>query len=87
MLTVPTVLGDLPATDLGPTESGTRRLRAVAPGWRRRSEDALRRYGGLPGMGYLETSALPRLIRTGHSQLIEAALVHNPVRLLAQMPQ
>ena len=43
-------------------------------------------YGGLPGMGYLGTRVIPRLIRTGHSQLVEAALVANPARLLARFP-
>ena len=43
-------------------------------------------YGGLPGMGYLGTRVIPRLIRSGHSQLVEAALVANPARLLARFP-
>jgi hypothetical protein len=38
------------------------------------------------GMGYLGTRVIPRLIRTGHSQLVEAALVTNPARLLARLP-
>ena len=44
------------------------------------------RTAAFPGMGYLGTRVIPRLIRSGHSQLVEAALVANPARLLARFP-
>lgn len=57
MLTVPTVLGDLPAADLGPADYNELRGRDVA----RRTRFVA--YGGLPGMGYLGTRVIPQLIR------------------------
>jgi 5-phospho-D-xylono-1,4-lactonase len=77
MRTVRTVLGDLPAADLGPTDYHELRGGDVA----RRTRFVA--YGGLPGLG---TRVIRRLIRTGRSQVGEAALVHNPARLLAQFP-
>ena len=42
--------------------------------------------GDLPVMGYLGTRVIPRLIPSGHSRLVEAALVANPARVLARFP-
>jgi predicted metal-dependent phosphotriesterase family hydrolase len=94
MATVRTVLGDLPAADLGPTDYHEHLFQASPLRATKRlllGGDVARRtrfvaYGGLPGMGYLGTRVIPRLIRTGHSQLVEAALVANPARLLARFP-
>jgi phosphotriesterase-related protein len=41
-------------------------------------------YGGLPGLGYLGRRVLPRLVQGGHADLVEAALVDNPKRLLSR---
>ena len=97
MATVRTVLGDIPAGDLGPTDYHEHLFQAIRAAELGASErlilggDVARRtrfvaYGGLPGMGYLGTRVIPRLIRTGHSELVRAALVANPARLLARFP-
>lgn len=41
-------------------------------------------YGGRPGLGYLGHRVVPRLIRAGHAELVNAALVDNPRRLLSR---
>ncbi|HYP44117.1 MAG TPA: hypothetical protein VEQ66_02845 [Propionibacteriaceae bacterium] len=41
-------------------------------------------YGGLPGLGYLGRRVLPRLVRSGHADLVQAAVVDNPRRLLSR---
>lgn len=41
-------------------------------------------YGGRPGLAYLGTRVVTRLEKGGHAELVEAALVHNPRRLLSR---
>lgn len=42
-----------------------------------------RAYGGMPGLAYLGERVLPRLVREGSAELVEALLVTNPARWLA----
>jgi phosphotriesterase-related protein len=39
-------------------------------------------YGGMPGLAYLGQRVVPRLERSGYGDLVQAALVDNPARLL-----
>lgn len=39
-------------------------------------------YGGMPGLAYLGERVVPRLVRSGNTALVQAALVTNPARLL-----
>jgi predicted metal-dependent phosphotriesterase family hydrolase len=39
-------------------------------------------YEGMPGLAYLGERVVPRLVRSGHADLAQAALVTNPARLL-----
>jgi predicted metal-dependent phosphotriesterase family hydrolase len=41
-------------------------------------------YGGMPGMAYLGQRIIRRLLEGGNDDLVEAALVSNPARLLAR---
>jgi phosphotriesterase-related protein len=41
-------------------------------------------YGGMPGLTYLEDRIVPRLIRAGRGELLEAALTANPARWLGR---
>ena len=41
-------------------------------------------YGGRPGLAYLGTRVIPRLERSGHHDLVQAALVANPARYLSR---
>ena len=100
MATVRTVLGDLPAADLGPTDYHEHLFQAtpLLVGDELDSEAAsgheavLLRESGFTtmvdaaplGLGAKPQALAP--IRSGHSRLVEAALVANPARVLARFP-
>ena len=41
-------------------------------------------YGGLPGLRYLGDRVVPRFVKSGGAELVEAVLVTNPARLLGR---